>query len=86
VSTLAAITYDAVLSAVTVPPWRPEPKPPTFEDLPFSKIFLKDQPNAADLALLALGFGREGDGRSHVREHGERTARARLPIRRGLLR
>jgi hypothetical protein len=27
---LAAITYDAVPSAVTVPPWRPDPKPPTL--------------------------------------------------------
>jgi len=31
VRVLAAMMYDAVASAVTAPPWRPDPKPPTYK-------------------------------------------------------
>lgn len=33
-SMLMSRTYDAVLSLVSVPPWRPEPYPPTTTSAP----------------------------------------------------
>src|SRR6516162_6085093 len=43
-SELMAMVYEAVPSAVTVPPWRPDPNPPITRDLRF-RIFLRHQPN-----------------------------------------
>ena len=40
----------------------------------------------ADLALFAPGVGRQGHGRADVRQHGERAARAGVPVRRGVFR
>ena len=35
-----AMTYEAVASAVTVPPCPPEPKPPTSADAPAADLYL----------------------------------------------
>ena len=41
---LMVMTYEAVPSAVTVPPWRPDPKPPIYA-IRVSGFFQKHQPN-----------------------------------------
>ncbi len=48
--------------------------------------YWQEPPVSAGLAVCALGLWWESDGRPDVRQHGERAARTRVPIRRGLLR